>query len=215
MPLQLPNSKRALIEKAGNSMFIAVAAASVVVAFCIVAINFMWDKAQYNSRVQTEKELARDTLITNIANATSLKTSFNQLETGDDLISGQGKKSNSAVILDALPRKYDFPALRTSIEKLADLSGVKLASFNGNDQESEAIASMISPVPQEIVFSVAIECNYDSLIDFIDNLENTIRPIKIERLRVSGSDSLMNASLDLITYYQPSVDINIQTRNIE
>ena len=211
----LPGGKRDLIAKAGNSIFLAVAISSVVTAFSLVAINFMWDQAQYNSRVNASKELARNILRTNIANADSLKTSFTALDKEDNIIPGQGNKKNSAVILDALPRKYDFPALRTSIDKLTDLSGVKLASFTGNDEEAVAIAKMAQPTPQEVPFSLTIDGSYKQIVKFMQFLGSTIRPMKIVQLRLSGTDSTMSASMDVVTYYQPAVDLKIETRSIE
>lgn len=211
----LPGGKRDLIAKAGSSIFLAVAISTVVAAFCIVAINFMWDQAKYNSRVQSAKEAARDILEQNITNAVTLEASYKALNKADNIISGQGSKTNSAVILDALPRKYDFPALRTSIDKLADLSGVKLTSFTGNDEETVAIAKMAQPVPQEIPFSMTIDGSYKQIVKFLKNLGNTIRPMKIVQLRLSGTDSAMSAAMDVKTYYQPTVDLVIGTRNIE
>ena len=175
----------------------------------------MWDQAQYNSRVNASKELARNILRTNIANADSLKTSFTALDKEDNIIPGQGNKKNSAVILDALPRKYDFPALRTSIDKLTDLSGVKLASFTGNDEEAVAIAKMAQPTPQEVPFSLTIDGSYKQIVKFMQFLGSTIRPMKIVQLRLSGTDSTMSASMDVVTYYQPAVDLKIETRSIE
>lgn len=207
--------KRQLIEKANTKMFAVVAAASVVVAFSIVAINFMWDQASYNDRVHTEKEAARDTLESNIASATSLREDLIELNEQDDIIKGQDGKSNTAVVLDALPRKYDFPALRTSIDKLTKISGVKLLGFNGSDNESDAIQTMIDPVPEPIEFSMSVEGDYDAINQFYQDIENTIRPLQITKLAMSGKDSNMTLALNVITYYQPSVNVEIQTKVVE
>lgn len=207
--------KRELIEKANTTMFAAVAIASIIAAFSLVALNFMWDQAQYNNRVNDAKESARDILDNNIQNATSLRQSLLELNNKDDIIPGQDGKSNTAVVLDALPRKYDFPALRTSIDKLADISGVKLVGFNGSDIESDALKTMVDPIPQEVSFSINVEGDYDSVKQLLEDIENTIRPVRITRVRMSGTDSNMSANFDLITYYQPSVDVDIQTEVIE
>lgn len=215
LSLSIPGGKRDLIKKAGSRIFITISVASIIAAFCIVAINFMWDLAGYNSRVQGEKEIARDTLLANISKSEDLQKSFVALQESDDLIKGQDKQSNSSVILDALPRKYDFPALVTSIDKVADLSGVNVAGLSGNDEEVNAIARSPNPTPQEIHLSVNIEGTYKNINKFVKNLENTIRPIKVINIRLAGSDSKMSATFDLVTYYQPAIDLTIQSKDIE
>jgi len=224
MRFSLPGGKRDLIEKAGSSIFISVAIASVVLAFSIVSIKYMVSQMQYNSRVHAAKEIARDTLESNLARASKLEASYLSLDAASPLIPARTivqddetttVKKNSAIVLDALPRRYDFPALRTSVDVLATLSGVSVSGFRGDDFESEAIASLPNPEPQEIVFGVTIEGNYNAVNQFVENLENTIRPMKVTKMRLTGSDSFIVATLDVVTYYQPSVDLTVQTRVIE
>lgn len=215
MKFSIPGGKRDLIKKAGSSMFISVAGAAVILAFALVSINFMWGQLKYNNQVNGAKEEVRDTIKANIEEANSLKTSFVALNQADDLIPGQGDKSNSEIVLDALPRKYDFPALRTSIEKLAAISGVKITGFGGEDQESQAVSSMTTPSPIEILFNLTVSGDYDSIKRFIRNTENTIRPIKIDRLTLGGRDDEMSATLSMTTYYQPSIDLTVQKRVLE
>jgi len=170
---------------------------------------------QYNSEIHAGKELARDTLDSNILNAVDLAASYQILNNDENLISSQGEKSNSTIILDALPRRYDFPALRTSIDKVADISGVAVTGFDGDDQQSEAIKSEPDPFPIEIPFSVTVEGKYSAVNQFIENLDNSIRPMKIVRLQITGSDNSIKATLDVLTYYQPETDLSIRTKEIK
>jgi len=215
MNLGLPGGKRDLIKKAGSSIFISVAIASVILAFSIVSLRFMFSQMQYNSRVHAAKEESRDTLSKNISKAAALEASYEQLDLSDNLLLDQGDKMNSDVVLDALPSRYDFPALVASMNKLANESGVKLVGFGGDDLEVEAIATQPLPEPQEIIFTLSVDGNYSLIENFVKNLDNTIRPMHVEKMRLSGTDSDMTATFNLITYYQPVVDLNLHTRIIK
>jgi Tfp pilus assembly protein PilO len=179
---------------------------SIVVSFSMVGLKFLWDLRAYHSRVTEEKEQVRDTLSTNIENIGLLKTSFNLLEQS---------KVDSKLVLDALPSKYDFPALATSVESLVTRSGLILSSFSGDDLEKEAVNRITDPEPIEIPLNISVEGPYKNLIKFVDILSKSIRPMQVNRIEIQGTDENIRADILLSSFYQPGVSLEVETRTIQ
>ncbi len=208
--------KQSQIKNASAKTFISVAVASVIVSISVVLLNILWNTSKYNARTQDLQTTARNTLKDNIEVVKELEKSFTTLELSSKLIPDQSiKKSNSELVLDALPSKYDFPALVSSINNLAQRSAVKLTSFQGVDLGSSAEQSSTKPVPIDIPFNIEVEGKYDSIAKFLKGMESSIRPMKVMVLNLSGTDSRIHASLTVETYYQPAFDLSIEKRVVE
>lgn len=205
-------SKKAKIKQSSKTVFVTTMIASVIVAFSLSFMNALYGQWRFNERLHAEKELVRNQLEENVENARLLKQSFTTLENAGPIIPDQNNRPNSTVILDALPSRYDFPALITSMGVLADQSSVALDSFSGDDEEVDAIESSVNPDPQEVTYSVSVRGDYANILAFMTNVERSIRPITIERLSLSGSTTDMTATFAMITYYQPTVDLDITER---
>ena len=199
------SSKRLGIQKANTVMFGSIIAASVIVSFSLVTLNFLWNLRGFNNRVIEARSEALTTLQQNALNVQELKQRFTALEE-DDI--------NSKVVLDALPSVYDFPAIATSIDKQVEKDSLKLINFSGDDLSAEAAKSAIVPEPVAISFNLTVEGNYEKIGDFITNLEKTIRPLVIDSIELSGSDSAMTADLVLHTYYQPAIEVEPETKTV-
>lgn len=209
------SAKHVQINKASTQTFIVVAVAAVVVSMSLVLLNILWGNAKFNSKVHGRQEQARDQLIDNIAAVGPLQESFERLEIGADLIQGQPEdKKNSEVILDALPSRFDFPELAVSIDNLARQSSVTLTSFRGTDLGESALTSSPSPFPEQIPFIMDIEGSYQDITVFLSNLENSIRPIKVQSIEMSGIDSKLSISVTAETSYQPAFDLTIQEEGV-
>lgn len=208
-------SKRVKLEQANSQIFFAAAIASFVISMCLVLLNILWGEYRFNSRIIGERQDVLTQAEENIANIEELKVSFTNLENANDLIVGQGEEANSTIVLDALPPKYDFPAVASSMNDAAKRSGVTLLTFSGEDQVEDAIDSEISPDPIEIPFRIVINGSAEATQDFLANLENSIRPMRITSMNTSGSDEDLETILDIITYYQPSVNVDITTKTID
>lgn len=208
-------SKRVKLEKANSQIFIATAAASFVIAFCAVWLNIIWEEKQFQDIVISERKEVLDQAQENIANIEELKTSFVNLENANDLLVGQGDEANSTVILDALPPKYDFPAVASSMDDIAKRSGVLLLTFTGDDLVEEAVDSAIEPFPTQIPFRVVINGSSSATEEFLVNLERSIRPMSVSSLNISGTDDELETVLEIVTHYQPSVNVDITTKTID
>lgn len=200
------STKRQAIDKAKSTVFTTMVIASIVISLSVVAIKFMWDLRGYNSRVIAAKEEARDILQQNVENSAQLRSNFVLFEEGD---------ITSQDVLDALPSKYDFAALITSIDSLAKRNGLVLESFNGDDLSAEAIQEATQPTPVAMPFSISIIGEYEDLQDFMETLQRSIRPFTVEGLEISGSDDSITADIALSTYYQPQASTEVETKRVE
>lgn len=209
------STKRQAIEDAKQTVLMVVVIAAVIVSIALVTVNFLYDLSRYNARVIAEKEEAVETINANIEAVSELVDSFRAFEEGPDLIPAQGEKNNSSIVLDALPSKYDFPALATSMESIAKKSGLRLDSFSGQDQTASAVQSAAEPSPVEIPFSLVLIGPYEDIQDFTNQVQTSIRTLTVDRVKLSGSDESIRAEVDIRAFYQPSVSLDIETQVVQ
>lgn len=199
-------SKRSRIDKANSTVFIVVAIASVVVVVSLTSIRFLWNQRQYNSRVITEKTIARDRLFSNLTNLEALTKQLPELD--KNIISDQ------RAILHALPPQYDYAGLVSSINFLARESSVVLSGSIGEDQSMTAERSSSNPQPVEIPIAITVKGRPSNVKGFLEILERSTRTFKVTSLEVTGSNNELIASINASTYYQPVANLDIQTEEI-
>src|SRR6266542_3157106 len=118
-------TKRALISKANSTMVLATGIAAFVFVFSAVASKTLFSQAAYQNKVISQKKEALSTLKSDISAIGTLKSSYKSfVETprnvlgGNPTGTGDQDGDNAKIVLDAMPSKYDFPALTASVEKL-------------------------------------------------------------------------------------------------
>lgn len=221
---KLASTKRLLIDKANNVMVIFVAVASFITVFSLVASRALLSQHAYQGRVTAQKEKAVKQLKANVAAVKDLQTAYQAfIGTPANVLggnpTGQGDKDgdNAKLILDALPSKYDFPALTNSLEKVLTGQNFKILSIAGTDEEVQQDANKTSPnpVPVAMPFSLNIGGSYASMSFLLGTFEKSIRPIQLQTLDLSGTDSDMHAIVIAQTFYQPAKSLTITTRTIK
>lgn len=216
------STKRIMIDNANSSIVIAVGIAAFLTAFSLVASRSLLAKRSYQSRVITKQEQARDQLRKNIEAVDTLKASYRGFvdrpqnimggnATGDSERDGD----NAKIVLDALPSKYDFPALVASIEKILVDRNYGIQSINGIDDEvnqnpsvdpsqvgslapvapnpsstSQLAAPLASSGPSvgsvvDMPFELTAEGAYTSMVDLLKVFDRSIRPLNVLRLTLS------------------------------
>lgn len=196
--------KRQAIDKASQTMLLWVMAASVTVSFLLVGAQFFYGQFAYNNRVLGAKNEAVATLEQNLENVEELKKNFGPIEAGTNPYVSPDS------ILSALPNERDTSVFGTSLQQVfATRSGVQLNSveIGGNGDESledSSSESAADPTPQEIGATVVVTGSYEQVASFIRDLERSIRPIRIDSLDLSGTDTSIRATLEITTYYQPT-----------
>ena len=203
---KLVQGKRAKIDRANSTVFIAVTISAVIVMFSLISVRFLWQKKSYNDRVIGAKTKARADIENNISSLDQLATQFPDLQ--------KRATNNDKTILHALPPTYDYAALVTSMEFLADQSGVKLDSGVGTDQSVSALKEQNTSQPQEITLSLSVSGSYEAINRYIENLEKSIRPIIVKSVDFSGSNSELKATLQAKTYYQPARSLEVTLEEV-
>lgn len=216
------SGKRLQISKANTTLVAMVAIASFITMFSLVASKALWDQRSFQARVITEKEVARNQLKANVAAVDTLVTSYKAFAgTPQNVIggnsAGKGERDgdNAKIVLDALPSKYDFPALATSLEKLLTSGNYTIENITGTDDEAnqQNVVGQVTPV--EIPFQIGASATYSSVQELIDSLERSIRPFSISKITFSGDDSDLQVQISAKTYYLPEKTLNIGTKEVK
>lgn len=217
-------TKRSLISKANSTMVIASTLAAFFLVFALVAGKSLMGQVSYQNRVIDAKKTALKQLKADLAARDSLEQSYKLFVAEDpNVLSGSTKGTaerdgdNAKLVLDALPSKYDFPALTTSLEKVITEQNLKIAGISGTDEEANQQANQTSPSPEPIPmpFQIQVTGAYTSIQALVDVLQRSIRPFQIQTLELSGDESSMSATITAQTFYQPEKSLEIKQEVVQ
>lgn len=212
--LENTSQKRVLIDRANRSMFTAIVIAAALLVFTVVSLFSLAKVYNHRAKVISEKKLASKTLSANDVEIGKLITSFKAFEGASESVMGTSEK-NSKIVLDALPPKYDFPALATSLEKILTDGGYNITSIAGVDNEaSEVDEDTANPKPVAMPFTISVSGPYDKIKNLSFDLERSIRPVHIVTVDLSGSASSAVMTISAITYYQPGKNLDVSIKEI-
>jgi hypothetical protein len=205
------------IDKANTHIVTYIAAATFVTIFSIFTCRSLLAQRAYQSRVIDAKEKAANQLEANVAATKDLVNAYSAFVGGPTNVlggnpAGSGSKDgdNARIILDALPSKYDFPALATSLDKLLSAQSYKVNSITGSDDElNQQNNSTTTTAPVEIPVQISVSGSYSSIQDFINTIERSIRPIQIQSLDLSGGSGVVQANVKALTFYQPAKTLDV------
>lgn len=218
------SNKRIQIDKNNASMVLVVAAAAFVTIFSLVASKALLGQRSYQARVITAKKQALQQLKANNQAVTELLASYKTFVSstenkigGSATGTGERDGDNARIVLDALPSKYDFPALATSLEKIIlSKKTIKVNGITGVDDEiNQSTQTDQEPKPVDMQFQVSITANFDTIQSISEAFERSIRPIKVGKMTFSGNDSNLTAVIEGRTYYQPEKTVKITTKVIK
>ena len=219
------STKRLAISKSNAQIVSTVAVAAFVTIFCLVASNAVWSQTKYQARVTKAKTIAHLQLQKNIDAFATLQShyqAFNAATTnaigGSSSGSGDNDGTNTKIILDALPSSYDFPALTASIEKILSDNKLAVSDITGTDDQVAQQTNVDSPNPQpvSIPFSFTIaNANYAAVQQAINALQNSIRPLQIDSMTISGGAGSMQLTVNAHTFYQPSKSLTISKQVVK
>ncbi len=214
-----PSAKRLMIDQANARIVAYVSIAAFIVVFSLVATKTLVSQASYQNRVIGKKRTAVTQLKSDIAATSQLKTAYDAFTgTSQNVLggspagSGPQDGSNAKIVLDALPSSYDFPGLTTSLEALLSGQGVTITSIAGTDDEvaQSTNQSSTTPQPVPIPFSISVQGDYTGIQNVIKAFENSIRPIQVQTLNLTGSQNKLTLTVTAQTYYQPAKSLNIK-----
>jgi hypothetical protein len=218
------STKRILIDKSQTTMVVATGIAAFILVFSLVASKSLVGQMTYQNRVISAKKAAVSQLKDNISATTTLVNSYKAfVNTSQNVLGGNPAGTgaqdgdNAKVVLDALPSKYDFPALATSLEKLITSQNLQIQSITGTDDEVAQSANSGSATPQAVTmpFQLAVTGSYKGIQNLIKEFNSSIRPFQIQTIQLAGSQDNMTLTLTAQTFYQPEKDFNVTKKVIE
>lgn len=196
------SNKHVQIDRTYAKIVIAVAAACSAVIFCLVVSNALIKQISYQNKAIGLKNKSADQLKKNVNNVTPLVNSYEAFDSATESVLGT-PANNTKIVLDALPSKYDFPALATSLEYIISQSGMVPKTISGTDNELGAEQNNANPEPIEIPFTIEGAGSYEQAKALLKKFERSIRPFSVGELTFSGSDNNMTVAIAAKTYYQP------------
>ncbi len=208
-------TKQSLVDKDNNFVLVLLASSSAIIIFCLVAANSLYAKMDYQNKVIKARNDAVTQLDTNISNTTSLTNSYQKFESQTPVVKGPTK--NSIMTLDALPSKYDFPALVTSLATRMQADSVTVKTITATDQQTTAVQSSPDPVITAMPFTISGVGVYGGAVQkYVEDLENSIRPIVVSNIEFDASSApLVTLTVKANTYYQPEKIFQIINKDVK
>lgn len=212
------SAKRVALDKTYKSLLIIISLSVFLTIFSMIAIKNLYAQMKYQSKVISKQEKTLAQTKKNIDEEKKLAAAYQEFAgTTENIIGGNPKGSgdrdgeNAKIALDALPSKYDFPALTSSLDKLAKSGGFQLTSMTGTDDSvsQEANNTATDPKPIEIPFTLESDINPADGKKFLQLIERSIRPITIKKLDIKGKNGAITVTIDAKTYFQPEKKLNV------
>lgn len=205
------------LSRAQQEMLATIAIAVVVCVFSLVGFKTMVSRGNYQRKVLNQKHKIITQLEANYSAAKNLSTQYGTFATLDPNIigghsdgTGNQDGSNPQIVLDALPNKYDTPALASSVEKLLDGDGASIRSINvKDDPANNPDIAVPQPSAHAVAFSFEASTSFANAQQIFKDFERSIRPFDVTKLEITGSDNTLIIDVDMNTYYQPSRSLDI------
>ncbi len=216
--------KHLQLSRAQTVTFSSIAIAVFVVVFTIFAAKSLISEGSFQHQVINAKHAALNQLQVNQTNVSKLANAYKAfISTPQNMLGGSptgtGPQdgSNAQLVLQALPSKYDFPALTSSIEKLITGQNMTIQSISGSDDQvnQQSNNTSASPQPVAMPFSATAEGNYAQAQALIGQFQHSIRPFQIMTLEFQGDQSDMTVSITAQTYYQPGKNFAVGHKEIK
>lgn len=216
--------KQVQLDKANVQIVLIISIAVFITIFSLVSVKSLASRFSYQSKVISSRETARDQLIANKKAADQLTESYKRFVLNSPNViggdpNGQGERDgdNAKLTLDALPSVYDYPAVTSSIEKLALAQGLDMRSIEGvDDNANQNGGGTLPPELVEMPFAFSVVGNFGRLNDLVSQFERSIRPFKITKFIFNGADSgSVQLDIEGKTYYQPAENLDVKKEIVQ
>ncbi len=219
------SGKRLQIDKAQSTTLVVVCVCTAVTIFSLISTKSLLSQAGYHRKELAAKKTALKQINDNVSSANNLATQYQAFNnTSPNVLGGKNSTdpaskppdgTNARIVLDALPSKYDFPALVSSISSIVNSDGIAGPSITGTDQSSTiSNAPATTTQPVNIPITVSGTASYASLQNFIHDLERSVRPMDVTNLQMSGSANNISFSVQLTTYFQPAKTLDVSKKEV-
>lgn len=209
--------KHVEIDKSQSTMLAVIAAAVAFCVFGLFATKSLVSKGLYQRRALSAEHSVESTLQGNYTAAQTLVTQYGVFaQENPNMIGGNmngnglNDGDNPRITLDALPSKYDIPALASSVEKILSGRSVSIDSLTVTDDPS-ANSDQPQAQPKTVSIPVSFEgtTNYKTAQQLLQDFERSIRPFDVNSLQISGTDKSISMTVNMTTYFQPAKSLNL------
>ena len=222
--------KRQQIANANKTMFLWVAAASLVIGFAAVGSIFLVQKLAFNEKVLAEKTNTVSTLEDNNANIEELKRNVRLLNTNAGLNAAKADSEDQAIqaILDALPADANSLALGASLQQelLTGIDGLTLESSNidtvvgvessdGDPNVEKGSAADDEDAKYQINFRLAVSGDANALQELLKRFERSIRAIDVTAITLERASGELTMSIEAHAFYEPARVVELTDKVIE
>ena len=219
-----PVGKRLQIKDANSRMVLIVAVSAVLLVFALMSAKVLIGEISYTTRVLSAKDKAASQLEKNLQTSQDLIAQYKIFaESSQNVLGGSANGAgpldgpNDRIVLDSLPSKYDFPGLVSSLEKVIKARGAQIQTISGTDDEVANSGNDTSPNPKPISMSFSFDAsgNYQQMKDIINDFQRSIRPFKITKITLTGSNNNMVMNVQAETYFQPGKSLEIEKKEVK
>jgi len=225
-----PLTKRNLIDKADTRMLIFAGIAAFVFVFSAVSSKSLISQFSYQNRLNTAKQNALNQLKSDISAENSLVNSYQTFVSsptnvigGSSTTQSVNSGNNGQIVLDALPSKYDFPAMLTSVNNLLTTSGVKIDNITGTDNQvaQQPYQTSATPTPIPMVFQFTVEGTYQNFQNLFATFQKSTRPFQFQTVNITANtnsttnQTTLTLAATVQTFYQPEKIFNITSEVIQ
>lgn len=214
--------KHQQVDKTGRTMFVWVAIASMLISVSGVVSYSLYQRAEYNARVQKQLSETASNLENNNKIVEGLSNSIRERNTSAALVSTprSGDAEPLTAILDALPAQPNSLALGASLEqKLLNVDGVTIESSEAapvaDDSAGDTTGDTAVSGDNTISFSFRVTAsNMTAIRDVLRNLERSIRVMDLTTITVEQQGSSVTLSASGIAYYLPEAQVKLDKKTV-
>jgi len=211
-----------LIDKDSTRILVVVGVTVFVVIFCLFAMKALVSQSSFNGKVISSKEKALKQLKDNKKAVEDLRGTYSDfvgqkqnILNGSSTGAGPIDGNNAQLVIDALPGKYDFPALSSSIEKILKDGGYTIDAIGGADEGTVGETTSASKGAVEIPYSFSVSASVENTRNLLDTLERSIRPVYVTNLSFQATDVGLRSTLGIKTFYAPAKVFEVKSKEIK
>lgn len=199
-------SKRPKHEFASNVSTSNLIALSILVALLSIAAaliigRMLLGTMSLKARVIGKKSTASKTINANYDALKALQGEYNNLGALRDTVA------------TALPNKPSLPELWSMMESIGTASGVQTNSVTSS--VARDVAAPAGGPLTSLPFTVSAQGSYSSIQTYLQNIEASTRPLRVTNVTLSGTNSVVQATLLITTYYQGSANIKVGSEVVQ
>lgn len=219
------STKKLQLDKTNTTIVLVISVAMFLSVFSLFACRALLAKRAYQAKIIGKQEVALKQLQDNLASMEKLTASYVAFAAQPTNVIGGSLKGtglndgdNAKIILDALPSKYDFPAITTSFDAIFRSLNLTSTSITGTDDEinQEGDKSSAKPEPVEIPLQFSATGSSANVVNLMGVLERSIKPYAFTQMTLTAADGgNMTLAGSLKTFYLPAQNFTITKEKVQ